>query len=66
MTKGELRAQRKARQAAGQSWNVELNDNGQPEQVRPRTRSQERRHARAMDRWARRGGGDDFDYSMNG
>lgn len=51
---GLRRAARKAAVAAGRAWNVELNQSGQPVQVRERTQKEERRHERAMDRWARR------------
>jgi hypothetical protein len=64
--KGEARQARKAAVAAGRSWNVETRAGGGLEVVRERTAAQERRHARAMERWARRGGGGDFDHSMDG
>ncbi len=54
MSKGEQRKSRKAARAAGQPWNVELNDSGQPVVARTRTPRQERRHRTTMDRWARR------------
>lgn len=53
MTKSELRAARKAAAAAGRPWNVETAAGGGLEDVRERTPVQERRHARAMERWAR-------------
>ena len=65
MTKGELRKMRKANTEAGRAWNIETSASGHLETVRERTPAQERKHERAMDRWARRGGGGDFDYSMN-
>lgn len=54
MSKGELRKARKVAQAAGQKWTVELDERGMPVQVRERTPAEERRHERAMERWARR------------
>ena len=66
MTKGELRAQRKAARAAGQPWTIELSQDGHLEQVQVRTPTQERAHERAMERWVSKGGGGDFDYGMNG
>jgi len=51
--KGELRAARKAAKAAGRSWNVEATETGGFRQVYERTPTQERKHARAMERYAR-------------
>jgi len=52
MTKGELRLARKAAVAAGLPWAV-VQENGQIIVVRERTRRQEAKHARGMERWAR-------------
>jgi hypothetical protein len=53
MTKGELRKARKQAKENGQNWNIELDENGHPQQVRERTKAQERKHQDAMYRWAR-------------
>ena len=53
-TKGETRAARKAAVAAGRPWTAEPNEHGGGyTQVFERTPAEERRHARAMERWAR-------------
>ena len=54
MTKGEARKARKAAREAGQDYTVERRPDGGLEIVQTRTVSQERRHERAMERWARR------------
>ncbi len=54
MTKGEQRKARKAARAAGQTFNIERRADGGLEFVAERTAAQERRHDRAMHRWARR------------
>jgi len=62
VTKGELRAARKAAKAAGQPWNVELAPDGLLQQVHERTAAQERKHERDMERWARRSMDSDPDW----
>ena len=52
MTKGKLRAARKAAAAAGQPWTVEVGASGL-EIVRERTPTESRRHTRVMHQWAR-------------
>jgi hypothetical protein len=60
MTKGELRKARKAAAAAGKDWRTagewtaEALPEGGYSQVRTRSAAAERRHERAMERWARR------------
>ena len=61
MTKGDLRRLRKAARAAGRPWSVEAGESG-PEIVYERTPAEERRHERAMERWARRTNGGEYDY----
>jgi hypothetical protein len=54
MTKGERRKLRKADRAAGRTFNIERRAGGGLELVAERTPAEERRHERAMHRWARR------------
>ena len=54
MTKSELRKQRKAARAAGQTWNLERREDGGLEIVHERTPAQERQHEARMERWARK------------
>jgi hypothetical protein len=54
MGKGEQRKARKAARAAGQSFSVERREDGGLEMVAARTAAQERKHERAMYRWAER------------
>lgn len=65
MTKSQKRARAHQERQARQT-SVEAGAQGGYEQVSVRTRGEERRHRDSMDRWARAGGGGDFDYSMNG
>ena len=65
MTKREQRQAEQVRREATQPWNVEMAAGGGFEQVRERTGREEHAHWARMDRWARNGGGGDFDYSMN-
>lgn len=52
MTKGELRKARKQARAEGRAWNIESSASGGLEIVRERTEAEERKHERAMNRWA--------------
>lgn len=54
LTKGELRALRKAEAARGVAWSVERGEDGQLEQVRPLSAKAEYRREVALERWARR------------
>ena len=53
MTKSEARAARKIAAAVGATWTAERREDGGLEIVRPRTAAQERKHERAMARWAK-------------
>lgn len=70
----KLKAEKLARKAAkaqpaiyqpDREWSIGVNESGHNEVVRVRTKREERKHEHAMDRWARNGGGGNFDYSMN-
>lgn len=53
MTKGEIRKQRKEAGAAGKSWSIETASGGGMEIVCTRTHTEEARHQRSVERWAR-------------
>lgn len=61
MTKGEVRAARKAAVASGRPWHIETSASGQLEIVRERTRAEEQRHQVRMHRWAQRS----YDYDRD-
>ena len=50
---------------SGRSTSIEHNGYNGYETVRTRTQQEEYRHACAMDRWVRKGGGGDHDHSMD-
>lgn len=53
MTKSELRKARRQAHAAGRDWSA-IQEGGRLSIIEPRTPRAERRHARAMWRWAAR------------